>query len=308
MLIIKRGYVMNRESPVYSHNPYDSTKFPLLVLDVENNRSTPANEGFQVFHWHDEIQLIYVLKGQVDIKVFDEDLKLERNDCIFINRNAIHKVMGSEDCHYHSYIIPRKILSFFPGSIMEKNNVDPIVNDPSITHYVLSKEMADNNHALAQIEILDKLYFQNTEGKQREYRISIQLCNIWLELSQLIPTSKSESTDVSYDRIRTLISTIHSNYNKNLSIQDIADSAHISKTECLRCFKKYMKETPYQYLMKYRLHVSTSLLTSTEMSVTDIALSVGFNSTSSFIKYFKNYYKTTPSAYRVDNDNYNPEL
>ena len=116
---------MNRESPVYSHNPYDSTKFPLLVLDVENNRSTPANEGFQVFHWHDEIQLIYVLKGQVDIKVFDEDLKLERNDCIFINRNAIHKVMGSEDCHYHSYIIPRKILSFFPGSIMEKNNVDP---------------------------------------------------------------------------------------------------------------------------------------------------------------------------------------
>ena len=51
---------MENALPIYSHNPYDATKFPLLVLDVERQMCRPANEGFRVFHWHEEVQFVYI--------------------------------------------------------------------------------------------------------------------------------------------------------------------------------------------------------------------------------------------------------
>ncbi|MVB09819.1 Melibiose operon regulatory protein [Caprobacter fermentans] len=289
---------MSEKAPVYSHNPYHTTKFPLLVLDVRNQHCIPENEGFQVFHWHDEVQFVSVLKGSVHVKIYDEEFDLQEQDCIFINRTALHQITGREGCHYHSYIIPAKMLAFFSGSIMEQNDVEPITNHPVFTHYYLYANVPANHQVLHQISILDQLYFQDDKYEHHEYRISIQLSKVWLEFLSLLPEMKESVPSKSYERIRTLISTIHTNYNQSISIQDIADTAHISKTECLRCFQKYIQDSPYQYLMKYRLHMSTSLLATTEMSVTDIAFKVGFHSTSSYIKYFRLFYKMTPNQYR----------
>ena len=70
--------------PIYSHNPYDATKFPLLVLDVKRRSCVPSNEGFRVFHWHDEVQFVYILKGSVHFRIYDEEMDLKEGDCMFI--------------------------------------------------------------------------------------------------------------------------------------------------------------------------------------------------------------------------------
>lgn len=116
--------------PVYSHNPYDATRFPLLVLDVKRQVCKPYNEGFRVFHWHDEIQFVYILQGIVHFHIYDKEVDLRAGDCMFINQAALHQIMEKEDCHYHSYIIPLRLLSFFQGSIMEERDVGAVVNHP----------------------------------------------------------------------------------------------------------------------------------------------------------------------------------
>ncbi|SEP03609.1 helix-turn-helix transcriptional regulator [Propionispora vibrioides] len=290
---------MSAESPIYSHNPYHTTKFPLLVLNVNHRTCTPFNEGFQVLHWHDEIQFVYILKGIVHVKIYDEEFDLQENDCIFINRTVLHHITEKENCHYHSYIIPARMLSFFSGSIMEQDDVETIINNPTFTHYLLRSNDPTHHAVLHHLNLLDNLYFQVNKYTHYEYRLSIQLSIIWLEFISLLPAMEKVTPSKNYERIRTLISIIHTNYCRPLSIQDIAAAAHISKTECIRCFQKFVHESPYQYLLKYRLHVSTSLLTTTDMSVTDIALNVGFHSISSYIKYFKMYYHTTPYKYRL---------
>lgn len=289
------------ETPIYSHNPYHTTQFPLLVLDVRRQVCAPYNEGFRVLHWHEEVQFVYVLKGVVHVKVYDEELDLERNDCIFINKSVLHLITEKEDCQYHSYIIPPRMLSFFPGSIMEEKDVSALINDPSFTHYVLRAGNSAHQSVLREIRHLDELYFQNVETKHREYRISIQLAQLWLSFISLHPEKEISIASQNFERIRALITFVHTNYQRPISVQDIADEAHISKTECVRCFRRFIGDSPYQYLIKYRLHVSTSLLTTTNMSVTDVALHVGFGSVSSYIKYFKQHYHTTPYRYRAEN-------
>ena len=63
-------------TPIYSHNPYHSTKFPLLVLDVSKKVCKPFNEGFQMLHWHEEIQFVAVQKGVVHFKIWEKEYEL----------------------------------------------------------------------------------------------------------------------------------------------------------------------------------------------------------------------------------------
>lgn len=287
------------ETPVYSHNPYHTTRFPLLVLDVRRQICTPYNEGFRVLHWHEEIQFVHVIKGVVCVKVYDEEVDLRENDCIFINRTVLHLITEKEDCHYHSYIIPPRMLSFFPGSIMEEQDVLSVVNAPTCTHCVLRSGIEAHHPVLEEVRRLDRIYFHDKEEGHREYHISIQLAKLWLAFISLNPVEGVAAAHKNYERIRMLIVFIHTNYQRPISVQDIANEAHISKTECVRCFQHFVQDSPYQYLMKYRLHVSTSLLTTTEMTVTDIALQVGFGSASSYIKYFRQHYHMTPYKYRI---------
>lgn len=301
--------------PIYSHNPYDATKFPLLVLDVKRQSCKPYNEGFRVFHWHDEVQFVYILKGIVHFRIYDEEIDLKAGDCMFINRAALHQITEKQDCRYHSYIVPIRMLSFFAGSVMEERDVKTVAENPLLTHYAMRAGDGWCRNVLREVHDLDRMYFEDrTDGhsdavgskKHWEYRISIQLTRLWLELIEGLservennPGKICGSDQIrNHERIRRMLSFVHENYDKEISLKDISEAAHISPTECQRCFHTYVKSSPYQYLLRYRLERSAALLVSTEQTVTEIAVRVGFNSASAYIKYFKKYYGTTPAKYR----------
>lgn len=285
-------------SPVYSHNPYDATSFPLLVLDVRRQVCVPPNEGFQMLHWHEEVQFVYVISGNVRITVYTEEFLLSSGDCMFLNRNSLHRVSGIGDCHYHSFLIPVRMLSFFSGSIMQQKDVASFTENPSFTCAPIYRSVSEYNSFLVELDALDRLYFTKKADSRHEYRLSVQITKLWLEFISLFPDMEQGIPVKNHERIRLLLSVIHRDYKKQLSVETLASAAHISKTECLRCFRRFVQESPYQYLIRYRLHMSSVLLTTTDRSVTDIALLVGFHSASSYIRYFKERYQMTPKQYR----------
>ena len=57
---------------INSVNLNADTGFPYLVLDVVNDRSYPKNPGFLVMHWHEDLQFIYVLEGEIEVRTLDE--------------------------------------------------------------------------------------------------------------------------------------------------------------------------------------------------------------------------------------------
>ena len=87
-------------------------------------------------------------------------------------------------------------------------------------------------------------------------------------------------------------------YSEEISLDELARSAGVSKSECLRCFKLSMQSTPYQYLTEYRLLKASGLLVNTELSMGEISNSVGFNSQSHFGKMFHRKTNLSPLNYR----------
>ena len=100
------------------------------------------------------------------------------------------------------------------------------------------------------------------------------------------------------ERVKQCMAFIHANYDKKISLEQIANSAHISKSELCRCFKKVLHKTPFEYLIRYRVIQACSLLKNTDCSVTEAASFTGFDSISHMGRFFHKYLKQSPSHYK----------
>lgn len=87
---------------------------------------------------------------------------------------------------------------------------------------------------------------------------------------------------------------IHENYRKNLSLDEIASQAMLSKSSALNLFRNYLHITPVNYLINYRLKQAALLLSHTEKKVSTISAETGFHNIDYFCKAFKKHYQVTP--------------
>ncbi|MFW6092049.1 MAG: helix-turn-helix domain-containing protein [Actinomycetota bacterium] len=96
-------------------------------------------------------------------------------------------------------------------------------------------------------------------------------------------------------RVRDLIDRA---YAEPLDLAALARSASVSPSYFSRSFKAAFGETPHQYLMSRRMERAKALLRSTDTSVTDVCLAVGFTSLGSFSAQFRRFVGDSPTAYR----------
>ena len=91
---------------------------------------------------------------------------------------------------------------------------------------------------------------------------------------------------------------VDSRYHEPLDLQLLAREAHVSPRHFSRSFRRVFGETPYQYLLTRRLERARHLLRTTEMSVGEICLEVGFTSVGSFTTTFSRHVGVSPTTFR----------
>lgn len=91
---------------------------------------------------------------------------------------------------------------------------------------------------------------------------------------------------------------LYTNYNNNIRLEELAEYACLSVTHLLRTFKQAFHATPHQFLVQIRLQRAVDLLKNTDYPVNEIVNMIGFDCPSSFIRLFRDRFKTTPLKYR----------
>ena len=150
-----------------------------------NGNIYPRNPGFQVMHWHEDLQFIYMLEGEIEVVTLETRTSLHAGEGIFINKNVVHLVHKLETCHYNSFIFPDYFLKFYPSS-PTSNIVDQLVGKESLPVYLFSLE--EKNTAVLQT--LQKLVALETHKTPLyPYEILTTLCELWLAFCRVATTS-----------------------------------------------------------------------------------------------------------------------
>ena len=116
-------------------------------------------------------------------------------------------------------------------------------------------------------------------------------------LESIFSDSTVESTRHS-EQLKKAISHIENNYKNKITLSELADTAGLSPKYLCRVFSALTNRSPIEYLTEYRVESACRILTETNDSLLDIALSCGFGDQSYFTKIFKRYKTITPKEYR----------
>lgn len=98
--------------------------------------------------------------------------------------------------------------------------------------------------------------------------------------------------------LQNALTFIHSNYEKELSVEIIAKQANLSIYHFSRLFKKETGYSPYEYLMHYRLDKAKKLLKTSQKTISEISFLTGFKSESNFIYCFHKNLNMSPGQFR----------
>lgn len=288
---------MNMEKGGYinSINLNANTDFPYLVLDVINEHSYPRNPGFHVMHWHEDLQFIYVKSGKIKLITLGRSVQTAAGEAVFINKNVVHQIQQIEDCQYNSFIFPDYFLGFYAGG-PARAFVDSVAGKEQMPFFHFEPGTGWHEGVLSTLQKLCELEKEKTEFYV--YEVLLLLSEIWLLICRNISMPMERKKSITEIRMQKFLKHIEQHYSEDLSLADLAKSANVSKSECLRCFKQSMGTTPYKYLIEYRLSQAAALLKSTDDTVECIANKVGFRQASSFGKYFREKTGLSPKDYR----------
>lgn len=104
---------------------------------------------------------------------------------------------------------------------------------------------------------------------------------------------------VSDKRIAAVLEYVQQHLNQAINVEQLADLACMTKSHLIRTFRQSIGITPLQYVIRKKIQFAQTLLLSTEMSINEIAQSVGIDDTSYFIRFFKKNIGFTPQEYRL---------
>lgn len=270
------------------------TEYPYVLHHV-NMKDTKVP-----WHWHEELEFDYVVSGAVKVVTSTKTYTLHKNEACFINTNVLCLVecaQNGEQCILDSHLFHPVFLSGHFKSIFETKYLEPVLQNKKIEVMEIRGENKEQTEMLKKLRQVS--FLQSKENM--EFQTRNMFSEIWVLLLKEIENLRYEDTPVklaSQERIQTMMVFIHENYQRKITLRDIAASAVVSERECLRCFQESIHKTPFEYLLDYRIEVAERLLRTTNASVTEIAMETGFSGAAYFGKVFKSISGKTPGAFR----------
>ena len=283
IVVFKSKLFMEGMELVGSHTFQSSIDSKLVTISVMNNKSN-------LEHAHREIELIYMINGNLQVKVNNKIFNLKSSDFLLVNSNEFHSFQSEKDnlfVIFHlnyfelSSLLTQKNIVFSCNSIEQDSPADQdlrTVIEELLTIYIKQKKFS-------QVEFLEKTY----------KFISALRLNYLQNTNQLELNSYNKGQN---DRLTEIIDYIQNNYREPLSLEEVASIHYLSIPYLSKFFKKQTGKTFSQYLNEIRLAHAVNELVNSSKPITRIALDNGFPNLAAFNRVFNENYQLKPIEYR----------
>jgi YesN/AraC family two-component response regulator len=157
-----------------------------------------------------------------------------------------------------------------------------------------------HTQALERIKVLAELTRQSPDESALEVQSRFYGLFSLLFANTVALENASEKAILQRDdfAIKRMIAFIQNNFNTTITLDEIAQAGMVCRSKCCRLFKENLKESAFDYLLRFRIRQSLSLLTNETLNITEVALAFGFSAASYYGEIFKRLLGMSPGEYR----------
>lgn len=272
----------------------------LLPFTKYNTRMPKFFSSFPM-HWHEEVEIIVVKTGKVWVSLDLDNILAEEGDIIILKPYSLHsfKQYENEETFFQNIVFN---LSLLNNNITDACNVkylNPFLENKVTYPRVIKKGYSKYEEVYECLEEIITAYenkedFFELKIKSEVFNLFYVLFKYFFKTHNYSPILKDDATK----NLKVILEYIQENYMNTISINDLANIVNFSDHYFMKFFKKNMGVTCVDYINDYRLNVATNLLTTTDLSISEIGEKVGILNTSYFNRIFKKKYNVTPKEYR----------
>lgn len=279
--------------------PHTATEFPATYYHDELG-ALPNWAG--PLHWHRDFEIATAEKCVLDYQVGQQHVILEPGDSIFVNGNVLHGIrqLSGDVPDSMPNIVFSGILIAPEASALYQKYILPVIRCDTLPFIVFRR--ADDFSAEIRRSIRET--YQLMRGKEYCHELAIQrnISSIFEFIArnfEKLPKSEATRIQISNQvRLQKMLTFIYENYAGEITLEDIAAAADISRSEAGRCFKAYMGCSPVSALIGHRLQIAHQLLNEKALTLQQISDACGFNSVNYFSRQFKKTFGYAPSQIR----------
>lgn len=274
---------------------YDTPEIPYAIQARLLSQFTDMKA---LCHWHDDIECIHIFEGKMNYDINGKKILLQAGDSIIVNSHQLHFGYSCmrQECKF-------SVILFHP-SILNSNLhtyqklVSPIIHSSAETYWLFDQKHPATDEITRLLQQIFSL--RNIKEEDRYLLLGLFHC-LWHIIYQnsnhtLYKNKITEDYDIQLQK--QMVSFVYQHYSENVVLEDIAAAGNISRSKCCKIFQKYLQQSPIAFLNAYRMEISCNLLINTSYSITEIAISCGYNHLSYFSKIFFRKYGCTPNQYR----------
>ncbi|MDD6317306.1 MAG: AraC family transcriptional regulator [Succinatimonas hippei] len=252
------------------------------------------------YHYHSALEISKVLRGGLDISLNERHYSLNEGDCIIIQGNVVH---GGR---------PRDNDTVYRCVVFSVDMLLDVEKPPFSFLRRLAKGqiMINECYRLSQAKgvcdcverLLSEVDPENGATTRQPMNAIAAVLSIFAEIERSgayrVTAETMPKRYLSHlDKVSILFRYIHDNYQKQITLDDMAKVAGMSPKYFCRFFHELTGKRPIEYLNAFRVESAAGMLLSGDKSVGEIAVNCGFNDPCYFAKLFKRYRGQSPSEF-----------
>ncbi|MGQ4669064.1 helix-turn-helix domain-containing protein [Metabacillus halosaccharovorans] len=257
----------------------------LVTISVMNGKNV-------LDHAHNDIELIYMIEGNLEVKIKNNLFTLNKSDFVIVNSNELHSFHSEENnlfviIHFNYFQI---------RSILQQENLYFQCNS-------LENTVSSNQQMKDVIEEVLLVYLKESDISLAGFWEKVLKLISFIQLNYLRDRKHQEikpllSEEMANERLMEILEYVENNFREALTLEEVARTQYITVPYLSKFFKKQTGKTFSQYLNKVRLAHAVNELINTKKPITRIALDNGFPNLVAFNRVFNDKFKVKPVDYR----------
>lgn len=286
--------------------------FPVACYD------TDLQKGPVAWHWHTELEAVLVAQGTAVLAAGQERYRVAQGGGFFINSGVLHAMWDARQppaaaqeapqtaalqdgmgCRLCSAVFHPRLVAGGFDSVFWQEYLRPLTQDGAKPFVLLDGGEAWHAQALDAVKTAWESSAAQRPGYEFEVREALsRLVLLLCRHRAAAEVSASEKSLREEERLKKMLRFIEEHYDAELTAAQIAQSARISESECLRCFRRTIGTPPSQYVKQLRVQKAAQLLCDTGRGTAEIGALCGFQDASYFARTFRALKGCTPTEFR----------